>query len=250
MLSSVLDWTNRMTPASVGSSTRTSLETLELIWKNLSVEGYAITNERALGLGGGFRERVGPRYFNDKILRRYEADMPVDRERARDVIGYRRHGEEVELSEHSTVAIEDRSGHPGRREFDRVELLADEDFACFIRLALGLIPPDRRTKEGTFGINLFRTYTNVVTKPHQDQEEFIFVYVVNKLGGGAESWLYSRTTDDTVVHKQTLDPGDILVFEDAQFLHSTTPLVPAAGGGARRDALICTVDYAREPAAS
>jgi 2OG-Fe dioxygenase len=232
-----------MTPAFVGASVPTSFETRQLIWKNLSIEGYTITHEHALGLGSGFRERIRPRYFNEKILRRYDFDMPADRERARDVIDYRWRGDKVELSEHSTVAIEDRGGHPGRREFDRVELLVDEDFACFTRTALGLIPPYRRAEKGTFGVNLFRTYTNVVTRPHQDQEQFIFVYVVDKLGGGAETLLYTGALNDTVVHQQTLEPGDLLVFEDARFRHSTTPLTPAADGGAYRDALVCTVDY-------
>ena len=35
-------------------------------------------------------------------------------------------------------------------------------------------------------VNLFRTHTNVVTKPHQDKEEFIILYVLNRDGDGQE----------------------------------------------------------------
>jgi hypothetical protein len=52
---------------------------------------------------------------------------------------------------------------------------------------LTLIPPDRRQSKGTFDVNLFRTYTNVVTTPHREDEEFTFIYVLNRVGDGAQT---------------------------------------------------------------
>jgi hypothetical protein len=45
------------------------------------------------------------------------------------------------------------------------------------------------------------------------------------------------------VLRQQLNPGDIIIFEDALFKHGATPLVNPDGGATKRDALICTVDY-------
>jgi hypothetical protein len=45
------------------------------------------------------------------------------------------------------------------------------------------------------------------------------------------------------VLRRQLNPGDIIIFEDKRFKHGATPLVKTDGGQARRDALVCTVDY-------
>ena len=60
------------------------------------------------------------------------------------------------------------------------------------------MPPERRQPDGTFGVNLFRTFTKVVTKPHHDNEEFIIIYVLDRVGEGAETRLYQPddVTDD------------------------------------------------------
>ena len=113
-----------------------------------------------------------------------------------------------------------------------------------------LVPPARRQADSTFGVNLFRTFTNVVTKPHHDNEEFIIIYLLDQIGEGAESYLYvpADVTDDGEIKappvlRRQLNPGDILIFEDKLFKHGTTPLINPPGGTARRDALACTVDY-------
>jgi hypothetical protein len=129
-------------------------------------------------------------------------------------------------------------------------LLDDPQAKEFIEKLLRLIPPSRRRSEGTFGINLFRTYTNVVTKPHRDHEEFIFIYVLNRVGEGAETRLYppgSVTDDGQVIAapilKQQLQPGDMIVFDDERVMHDASPLENPPGGQAMRDALVCTVDF-------
>jgi len=55
----------------------------------------------------------------------------------------------------------------------RVELREDPEAAELSQAFLWLVPPARRQHEGAFGMNLFRAFTKVVTKPHCDNEEFI-----------------------------------------------------------------------------
>ena len=112
------------------------------------------------------------------------------------------------------------------------------------------MPEDRRQPRGTFGINLFRTHTDVVTKPHRDDEEFIILYVLDRIGDGAESYLYENDGQgpgiaeyaEPILCKQ-LNSGDLMIFEDKQFKHGATPLTPPHGGRAARDVLVCTVDH-------
>jgi len=223
---------------------------LDRIWNSLTSRGYALTDDRSLGLRREFRENFGSAYFNEQILRHDEGDWPVDRKRARDVILYRWRDGDLGLAEFETITITDRAGLAGKRDHARVMLLSDPDAAELVRILLSLVPPDRRQDHGTFGVNLFRTYTNVVTRPHCDDEEYIIIYVINRIGDGADTYLYryADLTDDNgpaadPILTQQLDPGEIIIFEDCKFKHGATPLVPPPAGGAMRDALVCTVDY-------
>jgi hypothetical protein len=154
------------------------------------------------------------------------------------------------LRSHESITITDRADIPGKREHARVELLADAQAVDLLHALLRLVPPDLRQPDGTFGVNLFRTFTNVVTKPHHDDEEFIIIYVLDRIGDGANTHLYlpDDVTDEgrvtgAAVLKQQLNPGDIIIFEDKRFKHDASPLIKTPGGNAMRDALICTVDY-------
>ena len=42
---------------------------------------------------------------------------------------------------------------------------------------------------------------------------------------------------------QQLNPGELMIFEDRRFKHGATPLIPSPGGQAKRDVLVCTVDF-------
>jgi len=220
------------------------------VWSDLDGEGYAITSDRSIGLPEKFRPNFCGTYFNDWTLRHDEGDWPADRQRARDVIRYQCHDGRLSLREHDAITITDRADIPGQREHARVELLDDPQARDLIRVLLQLVPPGRRQDDGTFGVNLFRTFTNVVTKPHHDNEQFIIIYVLDRIGDGAETYLYAPAdvADDGEIKappvlRQQLDPGDILIFEDKLFKHGATPLISPPGETARRDALICTVDY-------
>ena len=224
---------------------------LEEVRAALRHEGYALTSDRAIGVPEGARENLSLRYYNSDTLHHDPGDYPVDRERARDVIRYTWSGDKAPRQEpFDRITITDRAGIRGEREHSRVQLLKDPEAENLTSTLLQLVPPERRQPEGTFGINLFRTYTNVVTTPHHDSEEFVVLYVIDRIGDGAESYLYSpedvsengEVLADPVLTQQ-LNPGDIIIFEDSRFKHGATPLLSPPGGSARRDALVCTFDY-------
>lgn len=219
--------------------------TISRIWTSLESKGYALTSDEELGVDPQFRKHVQHSYFDAGEVRRPITDMPPDRDRARDVLRYEWRGEEdLRLSEHHTTALVNRGDQAGTREYHRVLVLDDDQFTDWVHRVLHLVPPQRRRPSGTFGVNLFRTRTRVVTKPHRDDEELIVTYVVGRHGEGAESVLIDPVSTAEVLRTQ-LQPGELLIFSDARFLHSVTPLVPAVDGAAVRDALVCTVDYPR-----
>lgn len=216
---------------------------IERIRENLLVHGYATADDVILGLPADFRDKLAWAYFNDEVLHSDVPDIPVDRKRARDVIYYEWHDSRLDLSEYENILIKNRGNIPGERKHSRVLLLEDSYVQNFIQTCLSLIPTGRRHDRGTFGVNLFRTFTQVVTRPHQDNEEYIITYVVGKIGTGAESYLYRADDPEKLVFSATLHPGEMLIFKDDLFLHGATPLVPPDGQSAQRDAFVCTVDY-------
>jgi 2OG-Fe dioxygenase len=222
---------------------------LNNVWADLGCQGYALTNDRAVGLSERIREHFRETYFNDHTLRRDDGDKPANRRRARDVIRYQWRNSGLEVREHETITITNRGDMAGKRDHARVRILDDPLGEDLVRALLALVPPDRREPDSTFGVNLFRTFTDVVTRPHRDHEPFCVFYVLNRVGGGAETYLYRTdagpdhdqpTAEPTLRHQ--LNPGDIIIFEDRLFEHGATPLEPPTGGSAVRDALICTVD--------
>jgi hypothetical protein len=223
---------------------------LSAIWESLRGHGYALTDDKSIGLPEKFRENFVQTYFNDSILRHDEGDWPIDRKRARDVIRYQWHDDGLQLQEYDRITLTDRAGIEGEREHARVMLLNDAEAEKLVRTFLEFVPPERRQIDSTFGVNLFRTFTNVVTKPHHDGEEYIILYVINRIGDGAESYLYNPgdvSEEGRPVGKpvfwQQLNQGDIVIFEDKRFKHGATELKQPTNGTARRDALVCTVDY-------
>ena len=216
----------------------------------LADQGYALTDDRSIGLPEKFCQNFSATYFNSWTLHHDEGDWPIDRLRARDVIRYQWHGDRLDVGQHDTITITDRAGIRGKREHSRVDLLKDPQAEELIRAFLHFVPLERRQPDGTFGVNLFRTFTKVVTKPHHDNEEFIIIYVLDRVGGGAETRLYQPedvTADGQVtgtpVLKHQLNPGDIIIFEDIKFKHDASPLISLCDRIAQRDALVCTVDY-------
>jgi hypothetical protein len=239
-----------MRVSAVSDESAKALPALERVWDALNRRGYAVTNDRAIGLPDQFRENFRGSYFNDATLRRDEGDRPSDRRRARDVIRYQWRDGGLKMLEHETITITDRGDMAGKRDHRRVWLLEDSRGEALVRALLALVPHSQRLPDGTFGVNLFRTFTDVATNPHRDLEKFCVFYVLNRMGGGAETYLYqddataerARPRTKPVLRHQ-LDPGEIIIFDDERFKHGATPLEAPPGGAAMRDALICTVDY-------
>jgi hypothetical protein len=245
-----LEWTS-----AVGDdSSAWSPPDLSHVWKQLADHGYAVIADWSIGLTGDFLAKFHARYFDDGALRHDDGDWPQDRKRARDVIRYTWTGARLKLREYKTIALTDRSGIKGKRIHKRIRVLADPMAVYLVRTLLCLVPPGQRKPDGTFGINFFRTFTDVVTKPHQDKEQFVILYVMHRKGDGAESYLYRVPEDravkaksddslDKQVLKRQLNPGELLIFEDRLFKHGASPLKPPPDGTAVRDVLVCTVDY-------
>jgi hypothetical protein len=205
--------------------------------------------EREAGLPVNFRRDFLRKYFDDGVMRYDPGDFPVDRTRARDVIWYQWRDGDLDLREFEKITITDRADIPGAREHARVMLLQDPEGERLVRIFLGLVPPEWRQQGGTFGVNLFRTRSDVVSKPHHDNEQFVILYVLDRIGGGAESYLYNAgdvTAEGLAsagpVFKHQLSPGEILIFRDDLFKHGASALEPFSEEPPHRDVLVCTVD--------
>jgi hypothetical protein len=221
----------------------TPADELHRVWEELAKNDFAVVSDHGLGREPTIRAHIARSYFNDEIL---EGDHPAvhqDRDRARDVIRYRWAGDRLALDEHDVVEIRNRSGFAGPRTPTRTMLLTDPVMTGWVRMALTLIPPQLRQEDGTFGVNFLRTRTKIVAGPHQDEEEFVLVYVADKQGAGAETTLHAVDDPAKVLFRVTLAPGDLIVFRDAAFLHNASPLISAPGTNAQRDAIVCTVNY-------
>lgn len=234
----------------VDTSAPISVSELRRVHQDVTNHGFALTTEWDIGLPAKCGKNLRETYFDGGQLRHDDGDRPHDRERARDVILYEWNDGKLNLEEYETIAIWDRSEIKGERIHQRIELLNDRQAKDLIETFISLVPEDRRQQRGTFGVNLFRTYTDVVTKPHQDKEEFIFLYVLDREGDGAVSYLYAHDEQksgiDEVgeqVFRKQLNAGDLMIFEDRLFKHGATPLIPPPGGRAKRDVLVCTVDF-------
>jgi hypothetical protein len=216
---------------------------LHRVWEELAKQDFAVVSDLGLGLAAGTRAHIARSYFNEQVL---EGDHPAihqDRDRARDVIRYRWTGDQLSLEEHDIVEIRNRSGFAGSRTPTRAMLLKDSVMTGWARTVLTLIPSQLRQEEGTFGVNFLRTRTKVVSGPHHDEEEFVLVYVVAKQGDGAETTLHAVDDPGRVLYRVMLTPGDMIIFRDAAFLHSASPLISTPGTAAQRDAIVCTVNY-------
>jgi 2OG-Fe dioxygenase len=225
---------------------------LDRVWAALDRQGYALTDDRAIGLPDTFRKGFRETYFNDTVLRHDPGDLPVDRKRARDVVRYEWRGDDVRLTEHGTITITDRADIPGSRDHSRIMLLENQCGKELVRRLLSLVPAARRQSEGTFGVNLFQTFSNVVSKLHRDDEQYVITYVLDREGDGAVTDLYESAdvtgdgqpaTGAKPVLRHQLNPGEIIIFDDERFRHGATKLKAAPGESTRRDALVCTVDY-------
>jgi len=230
---------------------RLAAHSFESVWDKLASQGYALIDDEAIGLPEKFRTHFHATYFTDFTVRHDEGDFPVDRKRARDVIRYQWHDDFFDVTEHDTISITDRAGIDGKRDHRRIEFLRDPEARELVSAFLSLVPPSLRPPESTLGVNLFRTFTDVVTKPQRDSERFVILYVLERVGGGAVSYLY-RPEDVSEAGEALaepllwhhMNPGEMLIFDDERFVHGATRLIaPRGKKTGRRDVVVCTMDY-------
>jgi PAS domain S-box-containing protein len=191
--------------------------------------GYALLSENDLHGLGQMRLQMAT-YFTKNRLKRPGNEFPADRERARDVILYEWQDSLacVKLTENDNVTIRRPGGN--RDEYSRVWILENSIGCRFAATILSLIPPCWRQRNGTLGINLLRTFTDIVTEPHQERfGQFAGIWVISKTGNGAETYLYDYFTPGRLVFKHVLQPGELIIFNDEIFLHGATPLSPING---------------------
>lgn len=223
------------------------------IHERLGRHGYAVTTDDRIGFSEVARKHIATTYFTDEVLS-VESDpdtFPPDRLRARDVLRYAwpeaaaapRFEEDDDIGITTPAGLIGEHPHGKRRVYGRVECLADPLFATLVEKGLGLTVPADRQEQGIFSVDLLRTHTDVVKGLHQDGKQYVIIYVVDKDATGGETSLHSLESPHEKVFGVELRVGDMLVFRDADFLHTVSPIQPVAGASmARRDVLICTVD--------
>lgn len=203
-------------------------------------QGYVIVTEEDLGLPGFRHAVLEHAYRPDVLIPEPDVAGPVpDRYRIKDMIHYTWNGDGLLLAETG----DDRFARLGTgthirpaRRFHWLQIPGAFAMTCQM---LRLVPPEMRHPSGTFGVHAIRSFNDVVSGPHQDGFEYGVTYVLDRAGDGAVSYLY-RSSDSKILDHQ-LQPGEILLFRDAAFLHGATALEgdPATR---HRDALIIQFD--------
>jgi hypothetical protein len=220
--------------------------------ENIYIHGYVILLDTDLDFALKDRAQINDQY-NENVLQNDMPNVyPVDRLRGRDVIRYIRLEEDsLRLAEHDVITIKTPGStignhpHEVTREYARLFTLDKPGFAELIKGLLRTIPREERQAQGTVGVNLFKTFSDVVSGPHQDGVQFVGIYIPDKNCNGAETTLVFKDNPDKVILRKILEPGELLIFRDKDFLHNVSPLEsPKDGSPKYRNALILTVDYA------
>ena len=219
--------------------------------QSLQTKGYCILRDSDLGFSQNDRALINA-FYNETVLQNDLPNVyPVDRLRARDVVRYRWQEKKVFIAEHSSIKIktpkETLGNHPHEvvREYKRTFILDESAFRRIIEHLLQMIPPEERQSQGTIGVNLFKTFSDVVSGPHQDGVQFVGIYIPDRNCAGSETTLASINKPDETIFNRSLEIGDFLIFRDKDFIHSVSPLKPPTrnNGSMFRNALILTVDY-------
>ncbi len=177
--------------------------------------GYVLLSENDFNGLAQMHQQMAT-YFSENRLKRPGNEFPADRERARDVIVYEWQDSlaHVLLAENDNVTIRRPNGN--RDEYNRVRILENSIGYQFAATVLSLIPACWRQRSGALGINLLRTFTDIVTEPHQERfGQFVGIWVINKTGEGAETYLYDYFTPGRLVFKYVLQPLDFRCYAAA-----------------------------------
>jgi hypothetical protein len=212
---------------------------------SLLQKGYALTNEKALRLPEKLHEHIERRFYTDELLGREADGVPVpDRTRCRDVIECWFESDGVRLNEYERITMRPVADAVAPRQYNRTFSLDAPLFVTWLGAFLSLLPVQERQVHCTVGLNFVRTRNKVVGYKHQDQEEFVGIYVVARETEGAVTSLHPISDPDKTEIAVTLLPGDLLMFRDCDFMHDATPLLGRyEGDRPYRDAIVALVHY-------
>ena len=141
-----------------------------------------------------------------------------------------------------------------KREFAELE---DElvELHSFKTLVLAFSDSCKLHPEAEIGVHQIRTICspNNLGNPapegiHQDGTDFIGIFSVNRENiQGGETHLYTAKKEKPVFSK-ILNPGELLLVNDHEFFHFTTPIKPQIEGQGSRDVFVLTspsllIDY-------
>lgn len=215
------------------------------VWKEIQQKGYAVTSDKTIGLSPTLHQYINARFFTEEILGPELPGLPPhDRLRARDVLEYKRISGKLELKEYPTITLRPVASIAQPREYKRTYTLDEPEFFDWIRTLLSMVPPDERQDHGTVGLEFFRTFHDVVAYKHQDNEQFICIYVNARETDGAITSLYPVERPEEAVVSVAIQPGEYLIFRDRNFLHDATPLRPRYPGDKHhRDIIAATIQY-------
>lgn len=175
--------------------------------ESLNKNGFILLSDLDLGISLDDRRDINNLYNKDTLQNELPDVSPPDRLRGRDVICYRWIDGQLQIREHSTITIttpkEVVGNHPHEiaRKYKRVSALANKGISKLIRRLLCIVPPTERQPKGSVGINLFKTFNDVVTGPHQDGVQFVGIYIPDKNCNGAETTLITSVTKKIILKK-------------------------------------------------
>ena len=203
---------------------------------DIRTDQFHVSSDTALGFAGLNRRIVEAFYAPDVLLPHPDTTGPVPtRYRIKAMCTYERNGDDVTLTPQPYSRIGTGAGARDVPGFDFFGLDGVTEFVCAL---LNLVPPESRHQSGTFGVHAFRSFSSVVSGPHQDGFEFGVTYVLDLVGDGAYSYLKPTTYGAKGLDYQ-LKPGEFVIYRDAAFLHGATEL---EGKDPHRDALVIQFD--------
>lgn len=204
----------------------------------LASRNFTILSEHDLLLSGLRLEILKHCYRPEVLPPVGDTRGPVkDRYRAKDMCIYRRRGDTTEILPVTDDSLMQLGTGENARTAAHAPFFKIPGCSELVKWLLALIPEEDRHSEGTWGVHTFRSFSNVVDGPHQDGFEYGGVYVLDLIGTGARSYLRRINGGQELDYQ--LQPGQILLFKDSEFLHGATAL---EGNPCRRDALVIQFD--------
>lgn len=220
-------------------------EEVRRVRRSLQQKGYAHTNDVALGLPKDLHEYVDGRFFTKDLLGAEVEGVPLpDRTRCRDVVECRFKSDGVIFNEYADVPMRPVADAVIPRNYNRTYTLDTPLFVKWLATYVSLIPVAERQAHCTVGLEFLRTRSKVVGYRHQDNEDFVGIYVVAREAEGAVTSLHPISDPEETEFAVTLQPGELLIFRDRDFMHDATPLRPRFDGDQpHRDILAALMHY-------